>query len=89
MKTYAVTVTQTVQVTLDESEFDEAFLREFRESFYPFCTINEHAEHLAQLFARGVYHSGHDFIEGYGNPKEIGIRVKVLDLDTDSIELSS
>jgi hypothetical protein len=41
--------------------FDEAAMSEFRESYYPFHTLEQHAEHLAQFTAR----FGHGFIEGY------------------------
>jgi hypothetical protein len=79
-----VTVTQIVLVTIDESKFDATFMAEFRASFYPFTTVNEHLEHLGQLFARGLADNG-DFIEGYGPAKDMGIRFKIVD---DSSEIS-
>lgn len=83
-RTFQVEVTQLVEVTLDESKFDEAFMEEFRHSFYQFDTIEEHAEHLAQLHARGVVeldsYSG-EFVEGYGPQGEMGIKARTLDTD--------
>ena len=68
-----VAVTQIIKVTIDESKFDEAFMKEFRESFYDFTTLNHHIEHLGQLHARGMaFNTG--FIEGYGPAEDMGIK---------------
>lgn len=84
-RTFIVEVCQTVEVTLDEGKFDDAFMSEFRESFYQFDTIEEHAKHLAQLEARGIYELGfvNPFVEGYGHANDMGISASVLDVDTD------
>lgn len=70
-------VTGFVRVTVDESKFTPEFMAEFRESFFPYETIEEHLEHLANLFARGVVDNSDTFIEGYGPPQEMGIRFAV------------
>lgn len=75
-RTFHVEVTQVVEVTLDDSKFDEAFMSEFREGFYNFDTIEEHAEHIAQMQARGVIDASYQwggFVEGYGEPRDMGI----------------
>ena len=78
-------VTQRVAVTLDASKFDEAFLQEFREGFYPFVTVERHAEHIAQLAARQVYDLSprfpREFVEGYGEIGPMGISANVLDCE--------
>jgi len=71
-----VKVAQYVKVTIDESKFDETFMKEFQENFYNFTSIDDHIEHLAQLYARGLYDNG-DFIEGYGNTKDMGIKFNI------------
>jgi hypothetical protein len=76
VKTFTVEVTQIITVTLDESKFDDTFMEEFRESFYQFDTLEEHAEHLAQLEARGLVNDYKPFIEGYGPAEEMGIKLK-------------
>lgn len=78
MKTYRVEITQTIEVTLDEAKFDEAFMAEFRESFFDFDTLEEHAEHIAQLYARGLWEDslGNRFIEGYGEAPDMGISAR-------------
>ena len=73
--TKEVKVTQWIRVTVDETKFDGAFMREFRESFYPMHTLDEHIEHLAQLYARGIIDEFSNFIEGYGPPKDMGIEI--------------
>lgn len=84
MATFDIEVTQLVRVTLDETKFDDAFMAEFRESFYPFFTVSHHAEHIGQLVARGICgpngYSG-EFIEGYGNSSDLGISAEVIDTD--------
>lgn len=76
-----VTVTFTVKVTLDETKFTEQFMQEFRDDFYDFQSIDDHAMHLAQLAARGVKDlcefSPNEFVEGYGMISEMGILAEV------------
>lgn len=72
--TKEIRVTQSVCVTVDVEAFTEAFLAEFRESLYPFQDVADHMDHLAQLYARGLVNEFTDFIEGYGNPADFGIK---------------
>lgn len=65
-----------VSVEIDETKFDEAFMAEFRKSFFQFDTVQEHVEHIAQLEARGLLQ---DFTEGYGPIKDFGIKADTLD----------
>lgn len=84
---FTIAVTQTVEVELDDAKFDEAFMEEFRESFYPFFELSDHAKHIAQLQARGVIdlsgYSG-EFIEGYGPSEDMGIKARVIETDIES-----
>jgi len=73
-KTFYATVNHEIHVDLDESKFTESFMEEFRRNFYDFQTIEDHAKHLAQLYTRGLVSSMSDFIEGYGNPNDMGIK---------------
>ena len=75
-----VKVSMYIDVDVDETKFTEEFMQEFRESFYDFHTIEDHIEHLATLFARGLCYNG-SFIEGYGETKEMGIKFKMIDID--------
>lgn len=75
MITYNVRVTQEIIVTLEESKFDETFMKEFQENFYSFITLDEHAQHLAQLYARGLA-DNYSFIEGYGPAQDMNIKFK-------------
>jgi hypothetical protein len=75
MKTIRVEVTRIIDVTVDETKFDETFMDEFRQSFFPFYEVDEHAMHIAQMYARGVIENG-DFIEGYGPANDMGISMK-------------
>lgn len=71
--TKLVEVTITMEVTVDESKFTEAFFAEFRESFYRFHTLDEHLCHIGQMAARGVISGWQgEFVEGYG--ADMGIR---------------
>lgn len=50
-------------------------MQAFRESFYDFDTVEEHIEHLGQLFVRGIVGGiANPFIEGYGPADEMGIK---------------
>jgi hypothetical protein len=80
MAAFRVLVTHEVEVELDESKFDEAFMREFRAGFYSFYSLEDHAEHIAQLQAREVIDIAHtdEFIEGYGPSGEMGLKARVV-----------
>lgn len=81
IRTYEVEVNQIVRVTLDDAKFDDAFMQEFREGFYPFFTIADHVDHIAQLVARGIHEPSKrssEFIEGYGPSSDMGITGEVL-----------
>jgi hypothetical protein len=78
MKTHDVEVRHVVRVSVDETKFTPDFMREFRQNMYNFTSISDHVEHLAQLYARGLYDE-HSFIEGYGPAEDFGIRFKIVD----------
>ena len=96
MKTFDVEVTMLVRVSLDETKFDSDFCDQFNNFISDFgqpddpYMLIEHAENLAQLEARGMPTDG--FIEGYGEAKNMGIRVsdaKILDMTTTKLETVS
>lgn len=89
MANFTVEVRQIVNVDLDESKFDEAFLEEFRESFYQFDTLADHAEHIAQLEARGLtsLEFSPTFIEGYGPSEEMGIKARVSSTEMEILRM--
>ena len=87
MMTYTVGVSQIIGVTVDETKFTPEFMAEFRKSFYQFHKIDDHIEHLAQLYARGFINNFSDFIEGYGDPKDFGIKFRESDFDLQIIDL--
>lgn len=69
-----VQVVMTFDIEIDESKFTPEFFAQFDAAISPFGDdLNEHFEHLAQLFARGIV-NGDSFIEGYGPASELGIR---------------
>jgi hypothetical protein len=84
MGVHTYQVTQGVEVEVDESKFTPEFMEEFRESFFPFDTIDDHREYLAELYARGGI-SGFptEFIEGYGPAKDFGISLKIAFVETE------
>lgn len=77
-----VYVTMEVEVTVDESKFDEEFMKEFREGFYPIHTIDGHLEHLAQMHVRGLCDDD-TFIEGYGPAADMGIKFNHYNTETE------
>jgi hypothetical protein len=90
MASFTVDVTQRIEVNLDEAKFDEAFMAEFRDYFFSFDSIEEHAEHIAQLQARGIvnlegYFASREFIEGYGIAKGMGISARVIDTEIEQV----
>lgn len=70
MKRFKCTVTRTDEyiIELDENVINKEFMSEFRQVFYNFTSLENHAEHLAQFQAR----IGNSFIEGYGHVNRDG-----------------
>ena len=88
LHTTRVAVTITVDVTVDADAFTPQFMREFRQAFYNFQTLNEHIEHLAQLYVRGmVVNWPGEFIEGYGPREDMGIGFQAVDQDEEIVEI--
>lgn len=80
-----VLVNTIVSVEVDEAKFTPEFMAEFRASMYQFSTLDEHIEHLAQLYARGVVDAFTTFIEGYGPPADFGIKLAIEAVDTEAL----
>lgn len=76
-----VAVTMVVEVEVDAEKFSDDWMAEWRQSFYPFRTIDDHIEHIGQLAAREMLRE--DFTEGYGPLVDMGIKAKVIDQTTD------
>jgi hypothetical protein len=87
MVTKTVAVQQIVKVTVDESKFTPEFMESFRQTMFHFTDIDDHLEHLAQLYARGIHDNLSTFIEGYGPPKEMGIKAQVTDVTEEIMTL--
>lgn len=88
MTTLIFEVTQTVEVTVDESKFTPEFMAEFRDNMFHCETVADHAEHIAQLQARGVIEldiNRDEFIEGYGPASDMGIAAKVTETTVDEV----
>lgn len=84
MPTFIVNVESEIQVTIDDSKFSPEFLANFRERFYPFSSLEQHACHLAQLQARGLIDEPHvtnKFIDGYGPANDMGIETVTIDCE--------
>jgi len=86
---FLITVTQEVEVTLDETKFDEQALEDFRKSFYNFEDIEDHAKHLGQLLARGLISPFEfdPFVEGYGPLSSMGISLKHISTEEEAREI--
>lgn len=65
MKKFKVTVFREdeYEVELDENVLDKDWMDNFNQYFFDMDTLEEHAEHLAQMKAR----FGGSFMEGYGH----------------------
>lgn len=84
-----IEVNRTVNVELKQDAFTHDFMKDFRKDFYPFFTLDEHAQHIAQLVAREVIdeiegrRGAEQFVEGYG---PIGEFVKTALVQDTSME---
>lgn len=82
IKEITVMVTQEIKVTLDSSKLNVGFNKEFSEMMWDVDCLEDHAEHLAQMKARGMI--GFDnYVEGYGDLSGLNITVNEVLLTTD------
>ncbi|MET3508273.1 hypothetical protein [Halalkalibacter oceani] len=58
------------EIELDENQMNKEWMEGWKNVFYDFDSLEEHAEHIAQVRAN----KGTGFIEGYGNVLENGKR---------------
>lgn len=70
MKSFKCTIERTDEyiIEFDEDICNEEWMADFRDVFFNFHHLDEHAEHVAQMRMR----FGRGFIEGYGIPLENG-----------------
>lgn len=83
MKT-KITVTQEIEVTVDESRFTPEFMAAFSRAFFDCETIEEHVLYIAKSYAMGIVAHNGDFLEGYGILRDFGINVKRDTTQTDA-----
>lgn len=78
IKKFEVTVTQTVLIEIDDEKINDDFNKVFSEFMFPASCCEDHAEHLAQMEARGLI--GFDkFVEGYGDIRSLNCKATVED----------
>lgn len=69
---FNVKIKQDIIIVLRDDAFTPAFMKGFRENFFSFDELHEHAEHIGRLLASGMMEDvgrgfGNDqFVEGYG-----------------------
>lgn len=97
MRTFTVDVTQTIEVTLDDTKFTPEFFKEYNESITYRggddgdieWALRNHAEHLAWVHATGVEAldyvtpSAAAFVEGYGPASDMGIKAREIATETE------
>ena len=90
-KRYIVTMKRVVKVSVDKRILNDEFIEKFRNECFELDGVEEHMKYLAQKCAMvNADNAGtkNVFIDGYGNLKEIGIRVCLLGLETIGIDES-
>jgi hypothetical protein len=71
-----VEVTFVVSVEVDETKFTPEWIADWQKVFYPFNSIDDHLEHIAQMEARDILDP--KFTEGYGPLADMGIKAAVI-----------
>jgi hypothetical protein len=76
-----VEVTFLVEVEVDETKFTPEWITDWQKVFYPFNSVEDHIEHIAQMEARDILNP--KFTEGYGPLADMGIKASVIDQRAD------
>ncbi len=75
---FKVTVTQVVEVELDDSKLNDEFNRNFSSFMWPVENLEGHALHIAQMEARGLI-GWHKHLEGYGDLRNLNCKATIID----------
>ena len=67
-------VEQQITISVDESKFTPEFMKSFSEHIQELDSIKEHLEYLVEMYARGIVSSPGDFLEGYGELRDFGVK---------------
>ncbi|SDR07983.1 hypothetical protein [Pseudovibrio sp. Tun.PSC04-5.I4] len=86
MARYRVELKSTILIDIDESKFTEEFMEQYRELIDPsFREVRDHAGLLAEFALGGIAENG-DFVEGYGDLNQQGIKfVDLPQVETEAI----
>ncbi|MFS0855224.1 hypothetical protein [Paenibacillus taichungensis] len=84
-----VTTTNTYEIEIDENVLNEERLQDFRDTFYSFHSLKEHAVYLAEQRVRKAERTD-SFLEGYGKVriKDYGFDSKNWDSPVDGITIN-
>ena len=88
IKKFKVTVTQIVEVELDDSKLNDDFNKEFSATMWDVDCLQDHANHIGQMEARDLIGSD-GFLEGYGDLKKLNCKAQVVDQHEESELISS
>jgi hypothetical protein len=79
------TFTQRIKITFEKPElFDEAFFKQFSDTIYPADRLDEIARHITHNYG---YNLESTFIEGVGDLKEMGVKIREIDQESEAKEL--
>lgn len=84
MPEFKINVTTEVTVKISEGHWitDAEDRKDWAKTFYDFDTIEDHAEHIAQLVARGLA-TNETYVEGYGELEKHKIITEIGDTETE------
>lgn len=86
MITKIVKVVTEVEVTLDETKFDEEFFKEYTTHFSSSMDeLDDHFLNIAWLYATGRFQFPSEFVEGYGPLTDFGVKCDII-LEDQTIE---
>lgn len=86
MTTKVIIVTQHIKVTVDETKFTPTFMENFTRHFHPCEDVEAHMRHIATSYARGIIDSSSQFLEGYGELTNFGVKLKREDTEAEVVE---
>lgn len=77
-KKHSIEVTRTVIVEIDETRFTPKVMADFNEFItYVGDQIEDHADYIAQQAIDNTFVVERGFMEGYGNLREVGVKVSI------------
>ncbi|QIG73960.1 hypothetical protein PP935_gp185 [Rhizobium phage RHph_N34] len=86
-QSFTTTIVKRLELEIDSEKLTPEIIKEYNEMItYKGDTVEEHLANIAEHYNLENWWNGDTFLEGYGDLKELGVRIiseEIFDIDTE------